>query len=69
MRLVSRERGRKGLLAHPQLLPGIWSPFQVSVAPPPSNQMGPRVRPMCSTNVETEAQTWLMLVQISDVIL
>lgn len=64
-RLVSRMPGRKDLLTQVRFFLGIWGHFQVSVELPPSIQMGPGVRPTCCTNVETEAQTWPVLLQIS----
>lgn len=57
--------GGKDLLTQPQFFLGIWGRSQVSVELPASVQIGPRVRPVCFTNVETEAQMWPMLLRIS----
>lgn len=51
MRLVSMMPGGKDLLTQPQFFLGIWGRSQVSVELPASVQIGPRVRPVCFTNV------------------
>ena len=47
------------------VLPGYLGPFPSECRAPASVQIGPRVRPVCFTNVETEAQTWPMLLHSS----